>query len=297
MKRFLYANVASWYCLDTTLPLCNVASTLHCICCHYLLYIVHVEFMFIFDLIQQRIYPEGEYRGYFTFDIDVILKLDTRHWDLYLMLFDVDIILLHFITSQFSSREICVICCPRVVVYSDSYKFMVKSKPMILSFRVSSPLEIGHNITRNSLVFAWTNLFCNPLAPNGPLNEEWKIYVIIFPFSGILCFRQQRSRRVVRRNFVVSAITFEGFKLRSSNLTHALFIKISRTSSITDILTLLVNNARWPILNIEKRDHAWIPHNFSLPCIIVIHARWKNPEHALLTILHGTSAPPGEWGA
>ena len=25
-------------------------------------------------------------------------------------------------------------------------------------------------------------------------------------------------------NFIVSAITFEGFKLRSSNLTHALFI-------------------------------------------------------------------------
>ena len=39
-----------------------------------------------------------------------------------------------------------------------------------------------------------------------------------------------------RHNFVVSAITFEGFKLRSSNLTHALFIQISRTSSITDIV-------------------------------------------------------------
>ena len=35
-------------------------------------------------------------------------------------------------------------------------------------------------------------------------------------FSGILCFRQQRSRRLrrpPRHNFVVSAITFEGFKL------------------------------------------------------------------------------------
>ena len=39
-----------------------------------------------------------------------------------------------------------------------------------------------------------------------------------------------------RHNFVVSAITFEGFKLRSSNLTNALFIQISRTSSITDIV-------------------------------------------------------------
>ena len=39
-----------------------------------------------------------------------------------------------------------------------------------------------------------------------------------------------------RHNFVVSSIIFEGFKLRSSNLTHALFIQISRTSSITDIV-------------------------------------------------------------
>ena len=39
-----------------------------------------------------------------------------------------------------------------------------------------------------------------------------------------------------RHNFVVSAITFEGFKLRSSNLTHALFIQISRTSLIIDIV-------------------------------------------------------------
>ena len=58
-------------------------------------------------------------------------------------------------------------------------------------------------------------------------------------FSGILCFRQQHSRRhtaAVCQNFVVSAIAFEGFKLRSSNLTHALLIQISRTSSISDIV-------------------------------------------------------------
>ena len=36
-------------------------------------------------------------------------------------------------------------------------------------------------------------------------------------------------------NFV-SAIIFEGFKLRSSNFTHALLIQISRTSSIIDIV-------------------------------------------------------------
>ena len=45
-----------------------------------------------------------------------------------------------------------------------------------------------------------------------------------------------RRRPPPRNNFVVSAITFEGFKLRYSNLTHALFIQISRTSLITDIV-------------------------------------------------------------
>ena len=39
-----------------------------------------------------------------------------------------------------------------------------------------------------------------------------------------------------RHSFVVIAITFEGFKLRSSKLTHALLIQISRTSSIIDIV-------------------------------------------------------------
>ena len=39
-----------------------------------------------------------------------------------------------------------------------------------------------------------------------------------------------------RHNFVVSAIIFEGFKLRSSNLTHALLIHMSWTSSIIDIV-------------------------------------------------------------
>ena len=46
----------------------------------------------------------------------------------------------------------------------------------------------------------------------------------------------RRRRHPPPHHFVVSAITFEGFKLRSSNLTHALFIQISRTSSITDIV-------------------------------------------------------------
>ena len=53
-------------------------------------------------------------------------------------------------------------------------------------------------------------------------------------FSGILCFCQQLRR--VTMSFIVSAITFEEFKLHSSNLTHALLIQISRTSSISDIV-------------------------------------------------------------
>ena len=48
--------------------------------------------------------------------------------------------------------------------------------------------------------------------------------------------RPSRPPRPPRHNFVVSVITFEGFKLHSSNLTHALLIQISRTSSIIDIV-------------------------------------------------------------
>ena len=46
---------------------------------------------------------------------------------------------------------------------------------------------------------------------------------------------QPPPRHPPRHNFVVSTITFEGFKLRSSNLTHALFIQISRTSGMARI--------------------------------------------------------------
>ena len=47
---------------------------------------------------------------------------------------------------------------------------------------------------------------------------------------------QPPSRPPPHHNFVVSAITFEGFKLCSSNLTHALLIQVSRTSSIIVIV-------------------------------------------------------------
>ena len=73
--------------------------------------------------------------------------------------------------------------------------------------------------------------------------------VIIFPrnvsFRGYYVFDSNAAAAAApppppsaasSHHFVVSAITFEGFKLRSSNLTHALFIQISRTSSITDIV-------------------------------------------------------------
>ena len=50
------------------------------------------------------------------------------------------------------------------------------------------------------------------------------------------------------RYIVVSAITFEGFKLSSSNLIHALFIQISRTSSIIDIV-VPSKMAAWAILS------------------------------------------------
>ena len=67
-------------------------------------------------------------------------------------------------------------------------------------------------------------------------------YIIIFPrnvsFRGYYVFDSNAAAAAAAssHHFVVSAITFEGFKLRSSNLTHALFIQISRTSSITDIV-------------------------------------------------------------
>ena len=69
--------------------------------------------------------------------------------------------------------------------------------------------------------------------------------IILFPrnvsFRGYYVFVSNAAAAAAppppsRHNFVVSAITFEGFKLRSSNLTHGLFIQISRTSSITDIV-------------------------------------------------------------
>ena len=60
--------------------------------------------------------------------------------------------------------------------------------------------------------------------------------VIIFPKTYVMfSSATQPPRGPPRHNFVISAITFEGFKLRSSNLTHALLIEIEfRTSKMAD---------------------------------------------------------------
>ena len=74
-----------------------------------------------------------------------------------------------------------------------------------------------------------------------------------------------------RHNFV-SAITFEGFKLRSSNLTHALLIQISRTSSIIDIVVpskMAAGGQKWP----EMRSK-----------VICVHPKW--PPAAILSKLN-----------
>ena len=55
-------------------------------------------------------------------------------------------------------------------------------------------------------------------------------------FSGIESIMFSSATQPPRHNFIVSTITFEGFKLRYSNLTHALLIQIYRTSSIIDIV-------------------------------------------------------------
>ena len=65
----------------------------------------------------------------------------------------------------------------------------------------------------------WSQLFI--IFPRKVSFQEYYVFVLTQP---------------PRHNFVVSAITFEGFKLRSSNLTCALLIQISQTSSIIDIV-------------------------------------------------------------
>ena len=87
-----------------------------------------------------------------------------------------------------------------------------------------------------------------------------------------------------RHNFVVSAITFEGFKLRSSNLTHALFIQISRTSSITDIVVQS---------KMAAGGHFVTPsHNFIVSAITFegFKLRSSNLTHALFIQISRTSS-------
>ena len=74
-----------------------------------------------------------------------------------------------------------------------------------------------------------------------------------------------------RHNFVVSAITFEGFKLvRSSNLTHALLIQISRMSSIIDIV-IRSKMAAGGHLSKKKIDLKWTEMRSKVICG---HPKW-----------------------
>ena len=72
-------------------------------------------------------------------------------------------------------------------------------------------------------------------------------------FSSATQLPPRRRPPPLRHNFVVSAITFEGFKLRSSNLTHALFIQISRRSPITDIVVHFVKKSTTKKLRIDLK--------------------------------------------
>ena len=66
----------------------------------------------------------------------------------------------------------------------------------------------------------------------------WIYLVIIFPRN--VSFREYyvfvSNAAATASQFRCQRDNFEGFKLRSSNLTHALLIQISRTSSIIDIV-------------------------------------------------------------
>ena len=104
-------------------------------------------------------------------------------------------------------------------------------------------------------------------------------------FSGIFMFSsatQPRRHRPPppRHNFVVSAITFEGFKLRSSNLTHALFIQISRTSSITDIVVQSKMAAGGHFVKKKSCVSIWNGKNCKSK-VIFGHSKW--PPAAILS--------------
>ena len=97
-----------------------------------------------------------------------------------------------------------------------------------------------------------------------------------------------------RHNFVVTVITFEGFRLRSSNLTYALLIQISRTSSIIDIVVpskknkvpygsempLKVNfgHPKWPI------NLIWPEMRFK---VIFRHPKWPPKKNNSVSIWNG----------
>ena len=83
-----------------------------------------------------------------------------------------------------------------------------------------------------------------------PRNVSFREYYVFVSNAAAARVVRRRRRRPRRRRTIVSAIAFEGFKLRSSNLTHALLIQISRTISIIDIVVpskkKLRIDLKWP---------------------------------------------------
>ena len=84
-----------------------------------------------------------------------------------------------------------------------------------------------------------------------------------------------------RHNFVVSAITFEGFKQHSSNLTNPLLIQIYRTSSIINIVvrSKMADGSHFVKL-FKKKFHIDLKWTEMRPKVIFGHPKW--PPAAIL---------------
>ena len=87
---------------------------------------------------------------------------------------------------------------------------------------------------------------------------HWLLYSRETQVSGNIMFSSAtQPPPPPRHNFVVSAITFEGFKLRYSNLKHALLIQISRTRSIIDIVVQSKMAAGSYFVDTNSKQKSW----------------------------------------
>ena len=102
------------------------------------------------------------------------------------------------------------------------------------SFTWYTALRVGNSAYEGHLVISGSTSGCASIIIF-PRNVSFRGYYV-FVSNAAAAPPPPPPSAAAAANFVVSAITFEGLKLRSSNLTHALFIQISRTSSITDIV-------------------------------------------------------------